>query len=205
MIVGIVAGIASLGTAIWFFWRRHKRAKAATYAGAALANSNEEEKAGGAGAAGLYKGPNAETSELHNEEAAAAARVSPVSAGSIPKLVGSELAASPKPGLPARKPVGSSLVYGSELGGTPRPIGSELAGSGYAAQGNEFRGNGYGEHNPNLHEAPWGCEHVQPQNPAYGYQGYGRQPMYGENPEQVYEMPSQGGWQQNARYRRREC
>ena len=200
MIVGIVAGIAILAAAIWYFWRRHKRSKAAAYGGAVLAGNNEEEKAGGSlegpTAAGLYKGLNANTSELHNEQTAAA-----VSARSTPRPGGSELAGSPKPVLPVRKPVGGpggeSPAYGSEFEASPKPIGSELAGNGYAApgnelsgsgyaiQGNELPGSGYHGHPTNVHEAPgYGQQpqysgYGQQQQQSYGQQGYGEQGMYG--------------------------
>lgn len=219
MIVGIVAGIAILAAAIWFFRRRHKRNKAAAYSNTVLASSaGHEEKRSGTGidaAAGtMYKGPDANTSELRNEEAAAGV-ISPVSAGSIPRSTGSELAASPKPAV-VRKPVsGGSPVYGNELGGNPGPMGSELSGSGYAGyrpdvheahipsprpQGSELAGSGYAGHNSNVYEAPGGYGSRQQQhNQGYaynGYQGQQAQGVYGNNAGPVYEMPGQGEWQQ---------
>lgn len=218
MVVGIVAGIAILAAALWFLWRRHKRNKAAAYSSAVLANPAGNEKGNGTGsdaaAGAMYKGPNANTSELHNEEAAAVV-VGPVSARSSPRPTGSELAASPKPAV-VRKPVGGGPpMYGNELGGNPRPMGSELSGSGYAGhrpdvheahtpspwpQGSDLAGSGYAGHNPNVYEAPGGYGNVQQQqNQGYWYNGYqGQQPqgVYGNNARPVYEMPGQGGWQQ---------
>lgn len=219
MIVGIVAGIAILAAAIWFFWRRHKRNKALAHSSAVLASSaGNEEKGSGTGsdaaAGAMYKGPNANTSELHNEEAAAA-MVTPVSAESSPKPTGSELAASPKPAV-VRKPAGGgSPVYWNELGGNPRPVGSELSGSGYAGykpdvheahtpsprpQGSELAGSGYAGHKPNVYEAPGGYGNdQQQQNQGYGYNSYQVQQapgVYGNNAGPVYEMPGQSGRQQ---------
>ena len=219
MIIGIVAGIAILAGGIWFFFRRHKRNKAATYSGAVLANSTgSEEKGNGTGsdtaAEARYKGPNANTSELHNEDTTAIG-VNAVSVGSSPRPTDSELAASPNSAV-VRKPVGgSSPVHGKELGGSPMPMGSELPGSSYAGyrpevheaqaqsprpQGSELAGSGYSGHNPNVYEAAGGYENaLQQQNEGYGYSGYqGRQApgVYGNNAEPVYEMPGQGGWRQ---------
>lgn len=219
MIVGIVAGITILAAAIWIIWRRHKRNKAVAYSSAALASSaGNEEKGSGTGsdaaAGAMYQGPNANTSELHNEEAAASV-VSPASAGSSLRPTGSELAASPKPAV-VRKPVGGgSPVYGNELGGNTRPIGSELSESGYAGYnadvyevrtpssrppGSELAGSGYAGHKPNVYEAPAGYGNVQQHpNQGYGYNGYQgqqEQGVYGNNAGPVYEMSGQGGWQQ---------